>query len=158
MAPVFDPPERLRFAKCVRHRSLDGNANTAHVRFPKRVKLVGKFPIAIPNEKARSDALFVHPHCGIACLLHHPVGIGMIRARTGKNFSASHMNKHEDIGIAYPAERPDRLCKKIARHDGVHMRVDKRRPRHRRFLFRLVRRRIMARFLEDIVLPQLEME
>ena len=130
----------IAFTESVRHRGAWWNFDWSHFGlFPKFVEFVRVLSITIPNEEFGVDAFVFHPHRGVPRLLHYPLRIRMIGARTTVDCSTAQMDKHEDIGIAHPTEGEDRLRKKVARDNAVEVGMNKGRPGNRRILNSFVR-------------------
>ena len=78
--------------------------NASDFGFPELVEFARIFSVSISDDKARTDALFIHPHRYVSCLLHYPFGIRMIGAWATVDLSATQMNEHKDVGIANSCE------------------------------------------------------
>ena len=139
------------FAERIGHRSPRWNLNRPHVSlFPEHVEGIRILSITIPDQELRLDTFVFHPHRGVPRLLHYPLGIRMIGARTAIDFSATQMDEHEHIGMAYPTEREYSFREKIARHDAINMSMNKGRPGNRRSLSSLLRVGKMALPSKDV--------
>ncbi len=105
--------------------------------FPNGIEKCRKFCVAITNQTGRLNADIVQPHGGITSLLKNPL-IAWIESRgTHENFSATEVDKYQDIGINPASPCKNRFAEKIAGNQGLHMGTNKLFPVTGRILFAL---------------------
>lgn len=77
------------FHNCIDFQILGWSAYASHIGIPEIVELIGKLAVPVPDQKRGLDARALHPLRGIPGLLHYPLGMGMIGARTAVDLAAA---------------------------------------------------------------------
>jgi hypothetical protein len=88
--------------------------------------------VPVHQKPSRLDTFVLHPHGGVASLLHHPLLIGMERGRTAAHAPTSQVDEHKTKGIEPSTPSVYSLRKEVHRDQGFHVGGDELSPRHRR--------------------------
>ena len=140
-----------RFDKCV---CLGRSDRCPHwpraLLVPEVAETVRELPIAITKQESRLDALVLHPHRRVARLLHDPVPMGRVGRRAGVDLASAEMDEDQNVGMEHASKGVDLLREKVARDDGINIRMHEGRPLHRRVFDRLVRPRAESAVGENL--------
>ena len=143
----FDP----RFRERIRTGRLERYSDTSHaLRFPEGLELVRELAVTVMNQKARFNADVIKPHGRVARLLHDPIPIRMIRGRAAIDLAAAQVNEDKHIGRENASKGVNTFSEEIGCDHRVHVSMNKSRPRNRRFLEGLIRRRVNVGILENV--------